>query len=103
MVGPRNLYLESKILKHVLQEDKEKQEEKERKDAAAKKRKESCKDILKVALSKHNSGVKLASVDLSDLPRFVSRAGNEKLPTKVDELRNLWEQQKPRLPDNIAV
>ena len=60
-------------------------------------------DALRVAIGKHTKGDKLLMSDLVALLKHVHKPGDAKLPTKVDELKTLWEERKDRLSDIVLL
>lgn len=97
------LGLTTDLLKIALKNKEEKDAEKARKEEERRAREAKKMDDWNTALNKHNSNEKLLAEDLRALLRSVQREKDPKLPSKVEDLRTLWQERQGRLTDVASV
>lgn len=97
-----NLVLHDGLLQKALH-DKETKDAEEARLAEGRTAKRIKKlEELNEAINRHRSGKKLRGQELTILLKHVHRDTDAKLPTKVDELKPLWEERKGRLVTGVA-
>lgn len=103
LMNEGDLHLGPRLLTAALQKKVKKDADEAKKEHEKKQREEKKQEALKKALAKHALGEKLVTAELLSLLRYVHCDEDGKLPSKVEELRILWDQRKSRLDSMTSV